>query len=89
VAALAGRPRSARHVGFALAALLGRKHAVPWHRVLGARGRGYAAISIRDAVGATTQRRLLELEGVTFDERGRVALSTYSVTARSSGSRTA
>lgn len=77
VAALAGRPRSARHVGFALAALIGEHHALPWQRVLGARSQGYAAVSIRDPVGAALQRELLEGEGVRFDRLGRVDLAEF------------
>lgn len=75
VALAAGKPRAARQVGYALAALRGAKHDVPWQRVLGARPRGLAAISILDPVGAAVQQRLLEKEGIRFDERGRVDLS--------------
>ena len=77
VALLAGRPRAARHVGYAMAALRGTRHRVPWQRVLGARPRGLAAVSILDAMGAATQRLLLEREGVRFDERGRVDLAGF------------
>jgi methylated-DNA-protein-cysteine methyltransferase-like protein len=78
VAALAGRPRYARHVGFALTALRGRSAgAVPWQRVLGARSRGFAVVCIRDPVGGALQRELLEREGVVFDERGRVDLARF------------
>ncbi|HEU4384703.1 MAG TPA: MGMT family protein [Anaeromyxobacteraceae bacterium] len=77
VALLAGRPRAARHVGFAMAALRGTRHRVPWQRVLGARPRGLAAVSILDPMGAATQRLLLEREGVRFDERGRVDLARF------------
>jgi methylated-DNA-protein-cysteine methyltransferase-like protein len=77
IAALAGRPRAARHVGYAMAALYGNARGVPWHRVLGARPRGYAAITIRDPSGAALQKKLLAAEGVRFDARGFVALGTY------------
>jgi methylated-DNA-protein-cysteine methyltransferase related protein len=77
VALLAGRPRAARHVGYALSALRGSRHRVPWQRVLGARARGFAAVSILDPVGATLQRALLEKEGVAFDARGRVELARF------------
>lgn len=77
VALAAGRPHGARQVGYALAALRGAAHDVPWQRVLGARGRGTAAISILDAVGAGVQRELLEREGIAFDERGRVSLERF------------
>lgn len=77
VARAAGKPRGARQVGYALAALRGAKHDVPWQRVLGARPRGLAAISILDPMGAAVQRRLLEGEGVRFDDRGRVDLGRH------------
>jgi methylated-DNA-protein-cysteine methyltransferase-like protein len=74
VAALAGRPRHARLVGYALHALPDRT-TVPWHRVLNAQGR----ISLRRAAPAAglTQRLLLEREGVRFDARGRVSLERF------------
>ncbi len=77
VARVAGKPHGARQVGYALAALRGAKHDVPWQRVLGARPRGMAAISILDPVGAAVQQQLLEREGVRFDDRGRVDLGPF------------
>lgn len=77
VAALAGRPRSAREVGYALSALRGAVHGLPWHRVLGKRAGDWAAVSLLDAVGAAAQRDLLEREGVAFDARGRVSLERH------------
>src|SRR5512147_2420281 len=77
IALLAGKPRGARQVGFALAALRGARHRVPWQRVLGARPRGMAAISILDPMGAAVQRALLEGEGVEVDDRGRVSLERF------------
>jgi methylated-DNA-protein-cysteine methyltransferase related protein len=77
VALAAGKPNGARQVGYALAALRGARHDVPWQRVLGARPRGHAAISILDPVGAAVQRKVLEAEGVGFDDRGRVDLARY------------
>jgi methylated-DNA-protein-cysteine methyltransferase-like protein len=82
VAVLAGRPLAARQVGFALSALRGTAHDVPWHRVLGARPGRTAAVSILDPVGAAVQRKLLEEEGVPFDGRGRVALERVGWPAR-------
>lgn len=52
-----------------------RGKAIPWHRVINSRG----AISF--AAGsppADEQRRLLEMEGVEFDSRGRVDLRRYA-----------
>jgi methylated-DNA-protein-cysteine methyltransferase related protein len=79
VAAMAGHPRSARHVGYALAALKEskKKGGVPWQRVLGARGRNRAAVTIKDAVGGAVQRMLLEGEGVVFDAKGSVSLDRF------------
>ena len=77
VAALLGRPRGARQVGFALAALRGAKHDVPWQRVLGARPRGRAGISILDPMGAAVQEAILRNEGVRLDDRGMVELERY------------
>ena len=72
VAALAGLPRHARHVGYALHGLADGTP-VPWHRVVGAGG----AIRLRGMDGAWTQRLRLEREGVTFTPRGRVWLERF------------
>lgn len=72
VARLAGRPRGARQVGYALAAL--DDPGVPWHRVVNAKGR----ISPRRRPGADEfQRILLEDEGVAFDDDGRICLARF------------
>ena len=71
IAALAGMPRQARQVGYALAALP-KDNDVPWHRVVNAKGE----ISQR-ANGETRQRELLEAEGVVFDSKGRVSLKRF------------
>lgn len=60
----------ARQVGYAMAALPDGT-AVPWHRVLNARG----GISIPGGTGIT-QRLRLEGEGVRFSQRGTVDLTT-------------
>ncbi len=82
VAMLAGKPRAARQVGYALSALRGTRHDVPWQRVLGARSRAFAAISILDPMGSAVQRAKLEAEGVAVDERGRVPLGRFGWTPR-------
>lgn len=72
IAELAGIPRGARQVGYALHAL--RDHsAVPWHRVLNARG----TISLRSEGAPETQRLRLEREGVRFDSAGRTDLERF------------
>lgn len=73
IAALAGALGAARAVGWALASLP-EGSPVPWHRVLNAEGR----ISRRGEPGwENVQRALLEAEGVTFTESGRVDLDRW------------
>lgn len=80
IASLAGLPRSARQVGYALRAL--RDASVPWHRVINASGE----ISRRaDAEFVHIQRRLLEAEGVSFDETGSVPLERFRWQPRTGG----
>ena len=82
VAMLAGKPRAARQVGYALSALRGTRHRIPWQRVLGARSRAWGAVSILDPMGAAMQRLLLEREGVELDARGRVSLARFGWSPR-------
>jgi len=73
IARLLNRPRGARQIGYALAALRDDRQ-VPWHRVVNAQG----GISRRAKDGYEEyQRILLEIEGVTFDESGRIDLSQF------------
>jgi len=72
VAREAGLPRHARHVGASLRRLPADS-GLPWHRVVNARG----GISPRPRGGFPRQRRLLEAEGVVFDEGGRLDLKHY------------
>ncbi len=73
VAALAGLGGHARQVGYALHALA-TERAVPWHRVVNARGQ----ISPRTEPGGDLiQRQLLEREGVNFDAADRLELGRY------------
>jgi len=75
VASLAGTPRGARAVGWALRALRGREAArVPWHRVVGAGGR----LSPRAGGGEAAQRARLVAEGVAF-RGGRVDLRRHGL----------
>lgn len=73
VALLVGKPGAARQVGWALRTLP-EDSRVPWHRVLNARG----AVSSRGIpLAEDIQRRLLQREGVRFNESGRVDLERY------------
>ena len=73
IALLAGMPRAARQVGYALHALPHGSR-VPWHRVVNHQGR----ISLRSSGGHDQwQRVLLEEEGVAFDTGDRIALSRF------------
>ena len=71
VAHLAGMPRQARLVGYALHAL-SADTSIPWQRVVNAQG----SISL-PAGHDTLQRRLLEREGIRFDRRGRIPLDSF------------
>lgn len=63
VAEMAGLPRAARQVGYALSALRGKEHQIPWHRVVNAKGE----ISLKEETGRESlQQTLLEAEGIAF-----------------------
>jgi len=73
VATLAGLPRSARLVGYALFGMPADLD-LPWHRVINAQGR----VSERAEPGREGyQRHLLEEEGVGFSLAGRVDLKRF------------
>ncbi len=74
IAALTGLPRQQRLVGYALHHLP-RNSDVPWQRVINAQGKiSFAPESSRHR----RQRRLLEKEGIVFDN-GKVDLKKYGV----------
>lgn len=72
VAARAGNPRGARQVVWILHSC-SAKFDLPWHRVVNRHGE----IAPRPSLDYPLQRRLLEEEGVTFNERGRIDLEEY------------
>jgi methylated-DNA-protein-cysteine methyltransferase-like protein len=74
IAELSGIPRGARVTAAALKVSDGQ---VPWQRVCGMAGRTHARIKILDPVGAAMQRAMLEAEGVTVGDTGRIDLATY------------
>lgn len=73
IARLAGLPRHARHVGFALSALA-EGSGVPWHRVVNSKGE----ISRRDEpLYFERQAQLLKREGIVLGRNGRIALDRF------------
>ena len=73
IARLAGLEGQARLVGYAMHALP-TGSAVPWHRVINARG----MISLRRTGDSLSQRMLLEREGIRFDAAGRTSLARFA-----------
>jgi methylated-DNA-protein-cysteine methyltransferase-like protein len=71
VAAMAGLPRRARLVGRVLQRL-DPVTQIPWHRVVNAKGE--VSYSLSRNGGDALQRRLLEKEGIRFDDRNRLDL---------------
>lgn len=76
IAALAGFPRYARHVGMALAALP-QGARVPWQRVVNAQGRISPRIRNWQSGSDDYQRILLEGEGVVFSIDGKIDLKRF------------
>ncbi len=74
VAFLAGLPRHARLVGYALHALPDHS-SVPWHRVVNAQGRTSPR---SDGMGHDQlQRLILQREGIRFSRQGLLSLARY------------
>lgn len=79
LALLAGRPGpgGARLAGFVLGSLAGKAQGgdtdLPWQRVINAQGK----VSTHKLGFGDVQERLLEAEGVTFDESGRCDLARW------------
>ena len=74
VAAIAGLPRRARLVGQILQHLDPASD-VPWHRVVNARGEVSYTLSRHGS--DALQQRLLETEGIEFDDRNRFDLDRF------------
>ncbi|MCM3398562.1 MGMT family protein [Oceanobacillus profundus] len=72
IAKAAGSPRAARQVVRILHSM-SRKHRLPWHRVINAKGQ----IAIQDEFGALEQKSQLEVEGVKVSRKGEVDLERY------------
>ena len=75
VAALAGNPRWARVVGYALH-VNPDPESIPCYRVVTKDGRVSPAFAFG---GSNRQRELLEAEGVRFDDSGRVLMEQFRV----------
>ena len=72
IAKMAGNPRAARQVVRVLHSC-SKKERLPWQRVVNREG----VISLPRLNGYEEQKRLLELEGVFFDERDRIDLDEF------------
>ena len=75
VALLAGNPRWARVVGYALH-VNPQPGVIPCHRVVNREGRVAPAFAFG---GEDVQRQLLEAEGIVFETDGRVDLKKYGI----------
>lgn len=74
IAKLAGLPRHARLVGYALHALPANSE-LPWYRVVNSQGQ--LSLGKLSPAGAAEQYERLTSEGVTFTSQGRVPLKHY------------
>jgi methylated-DNA-protein-cysteine methyltransferase related protein len=74
VAAMAGLPRRARLVGQVLHQL-DPASKIPWHRVVNAKGE--VSYSLSRNGGDALQRRLLEKEGIEFNDSNRFNLERF------------
>ncbi|OAB42313.1 MGMT family protein [Paenibacillus glacialis] len=72
IAASAGSPRGARQV-VRILHTMSDKYDLPWHRVINVKGE----IAITEDESRFLQKILLEEEGITLNEDGRIDLSIY------------
>ncbi|HTL89999.1 MAG TPA: methylated-DNA--[protein]-cysteine S-methyltransferase [Leptolyngbya sp.] len=75
IAELAGLPRQARLVGYALFRATDAALEIPWHRVINARGE-ISMSPLREGMDQV-QRSRLESEGIHFDPSGKLSLDRY------------
>ena len=75
VALLAGNPRWARVVGYALH-VNPDPSTIPCHRVVNRKGEVAPSFAFG---GDEVQRQLLESEGIVFESNGRIDLEKYSI----------
>ena len=81
VALLAGNPRWARVVGYALH-VNPEPGTIPCHRVVNREGKVAPSFAFG---GEGVQRQLLESEGIVFESDGRIDLEKYSISFPSGG----
>ena len=74
IAAMLGRPKAARIVGYAMHDAP-KERQLPCHRVVSKDG----TLSSEEIFGVGLQRRLLEQEGVTFQEDGRINMDKHLI----------
>ncbi|WP_087973799.1 MGMT family protein [Oceanobacillus rekensis] len=72
ISKLAGNPRAARQVARILHSM-SRKHDLPWHRVINAKGQ----IAMKDNETRLEQKLRLEDEGIKVSGSGRIDLEIY------------
>ena len=72
IAEYAGNPRAARQVSYILHSSSEREN-LPWQRVINSKGR----ISMKPGRGYELQKKLLEDEGIVFDEEDAVDLKRF------------
>lgn len=76
IAELAGLPRRARLVGYALSALAAGNR-LPWHRIVNAKGQISARGEGGNDAAVQAQRKRLEREGIRFDANDSISLAQY------------
>ena len=81
VALLAGNPRWARVVGYALH-VNPDPSTIPCHRVVNRKGEVAPSFAFG---GDEVQRQLLESEGIVFESNGRIDLEKYSISFSQEG----
>lgn len=72
IADYAGNPRAAREVAYILHSS-SEKENLPWQRVINSKGR----ISMKPGRGYELQKKLLQDEGVVFDEEDKVDFNRF------------
>lgn len=74
IATMLGKPKAARIVGYAMHDAPADRQ-LPCHRVVSKDGK----LSPEEIFGVGNQRRLLEQEGVTFNEDGRINMEEHLI----------